>query len=1106
MNQAALCVSCHGVLEADDANGLCAACLQRSLLFGDLDEVESLGGDLGDYEILSEIARGGMGVVFKARSRRLKRIVALKLVHVTTASRASMRQRFLFEAEIAAGLDHPNIVPVYEFGESDGRPWFSMKLVEGGSLEARLAEYVVPPDARDPARCRRVAELMSTVARAVQYAHDHGVLHRDLKPSNILVDESGVPHVTDFGLAKRLDGGGTMTLPEVVLGTPAYMAPEVARSGASAAGVRSDLYSLGAVLHHLLSGRPPFAAKSTLELIREVAESRQPTASKLGRHVDRDLAIICSKCLENPEQRRYATASDLADDLDRYLRGEPIHARAITWVEQGWHWCRMRPVMTMLVGFLMLALGIGAAGILSQWQRAEDNLRKSEVSELLAVAAERKSGENAYFAQIAEAMSAREKGDLGRAARLLAMQGSGQGRFEWRLLSWLNQGDSTRQRVVPGGGVRCMTWVPQRQRVAMVGEDRVLRWLDPLTDVLEEGITIPALEDRHADVVLDRGFHAIGFAPDGRHLFCADGDLLMVLEAATGKVLHTAAGRHMAGLWLDDRRLLLGGCILWGADRGDATEIFDVVSGETRVIPKRRHAPFAMSADGQWLAWVRIGQAGSEIQILKSADLESPNPTILRSISTRVMDAGLLAFSGDGRHLIQCLGDTTGLMGHLEVVSLETGEVMLRQAFPAQIRGIATDPSEPVVAVATDDAVLRTLRYGEKPPVVLTYDDGARPGLSQPVGSEGPQEPPERLLSRTAGEGRFQFFLGHRERIHDVLALRAGGRWLTASEDGTLSWWPREAAILGARVSGVRTSNPWEHPTASRDGRFVLYRGETDQCWLWDRKTGARHAFPEGTHAVAVMNDGRAVTRHAGTDEIDVWGLPATEGKVPTRLWRIRGTEAYPRFGQMVRGVLSADGRNIVGLLPGRLFVVDLENRLAVGTGDERMLHGSNGVNCMDVSPDSKWIAVTGFIGRRVRVYRVDDVNAGHVALGNPADYDTAVAFHPDGRRLFVGNEDGWVRVFDVGTRQELPAEGWRAQTGAVTALAVSGDGNVVATSGDRTLRFWEALPGSEPGLMRRERMQVNVPTARNWMRFGDGDRVLLHSAPGQPLEAWEAP
>jgi hypothetical protein len=207
----------------------------------------------------------------------------------------------------------------------------------------------------------------------------------------------------------------------------------------------------------------------------------------------------------------------------------------------------------------------------------------------------------------------------------------------------------------------------------------------------------------------------------------------------------------------------------------------------------------------------------------------------------------------------------------------------------------------------------------------------------------------------------------------------------------------------------------------------------------------------------------------------------------------------------MVQGVLTADGRSIVGLLPGRLFVVDLENRSAVGTGDERMLHGSNGVNCMDVSPDSRWIAVTGFIGRRVRLYRVDNVNGGHVALGNPADYDTAVAFHPDGRRLFVGNEDGWVRVFDVGTRQELPAEGWRAHTGAVTALAVSGDGNVVATSGDRTLRFWEALPGREPGLTRRERMQVNVPTARNWMRFGDGDRVLLHCAPGQPLEAWEA-
>jgi hypothetical protein len=255
-----------------------------------------------------------------------------------------------------------------------------------------------------------------------------------------------------------------------------------------------------------------------------------------------------------------------------------------------------------------------------------------------------------------------------------------------------------------------------------------------------------------------------------------------------------------------------------------------------------------------------------------------------------------------------------------------------------------------------------------------------------------------------------------------------------------------------------------------------------------------------------MLKDGRAVTRDALTGEIFFWS--AVDGGVagdgPKELWRIQGTPSFAGFGQGIRGAISADERIVVGLIPGKLIVLNLETHTTSGTDDQRMLYGASGVNCIDLSPDGRWIAVTGFIGRRARLYRSDAVTEGFFPLGHAEDYDTAIAFHPDGKRLYVGNEDGWVRVFDVATRQELPSEAWRAQTGAVTALAVSQDGRIVATSGDQTLHFWNALPsGGEP---RQLRLRISPIAPRNWIRFANEDRVLLHCAPKHALEAWEAP
>jgi peroxiredoxin/tRNA A-37 threonylcarbamoyl transferase component Bud32/tetratricopeptide (TPR) repeat protein len=309
----------------------------------------------GDYELLQEVARGGMGVVFKARQKSLNRIVALKMILAGHLASREQVRRFHVEAEQAASLDHPNIVPIYQVGEEEGQHYFTMKLIEGGNLAHRLAGKSMPP--RDAVR------LVATVARAVHYAHQRGVLHRDLKPGNILLDVQGVPHVTDFGLAKHLGGLGgqagdyASTQSGAIVGTPSYMAPEQAAARKDLS-VAVDVYSLGAILFELLTSKPPFHAPNPIDTILQVMEQEPPRPRSLNPQLDRDLEIITLKCLNKDPQRRYGSALRLAEDLDRYLGREPIQARPATRTERAIKWARRRPAAAALVGV------VGLAGIL----------------------------------------------------------------------------------------------------------------------------------------------------------------------------------------------------------------------------------------------------------------------------------------------------------------------------------------------------------------------------------------------------------------------------------------------------------------------------------------------------------------------------------------------------------------------------------------------------------------------------------------------------------------------------------------------------------------------------------------------------------------------
>src|SRR5437870_1551661 len=309
-------------------------------------------GDFGDYELLEEIGRGGQGVVYRARQKSLNRTVALKVIGLGHWATEAHLKRFRREAESAASLEHPCIVPIHEVGERDGSCYFSMKFVEGGQLDAVAKREAMP--------VRRAVELIAKVARTVHYAHEHGILHRDIKPGNILLDAKGEPHLTDFGLARLVESESSVTQTLDVLGTPSYMAPEQALGNNAAVSSLTDVYGLGAVLYQLLTGHPPFAGGTTYETIKLLLDTEPRQPRQWNPKIDRDLNTICLKCLEKDPKRRYASALALADDLEHWLKHEPIRARRTGLVTGGRKWVRRNPIIAVMAAMLLvLAVPLG---------------------------------------------------------------------------------------------------------------------------------------------------------------------------------------------------------------------------------------------------------------------------------------------------------------------------------------------------------------------------------------------------------------------------------------------------------------------------------------------------------------------------------------------------------------------------------------------------------------------------------------------------------------------------------------------------------------------------------------------------------------------------
>jgi Protein kinase domain len=323
------------------------------------------------YEILGELGRGGMGIVFKARERRLNRLVAIKTVSEATFTAPAQLRRFLAEAEVIARLKHPNIIPIYAIGEENGRPYFSLELAEGGNLSDRLA--------KGPITARQAAEMIETLARAVSDAHAAGIIHRDLKPSNVLLSSDGVPKIGDFGLAKLLGDDSARTISGEVLGTPSYMAPEQAEGRSRDVGPASDIFALGAILYHTLTGRPPFLGASAMETMKLVTSTEAVPPRQQRPEIPRDLETITMKCLEKDPRGRYADTGALADDLRWFLEGRPIAARPVGPVGRFGRWRRRNPALAATAAALLMTFIFGTPALLGLWLRAWADRTRAEV-------------------------------------------------------------------------------------------------------------------------------------------------------------------------------------------------------------------------------------------------------------------------------------------------------------------------------------------------------------------------------------------------------------------------------------------------------------------------------------------------------------------------------------------------------------------------------------------------------------------------------------------------------------------------------------------------------------------------------------------------------
>ncbi len=1042
---------------------------------------------LADYELIREVARGGMGVVYEARQKSLNRIVALKMIRAGELADAEDVARFYSEAEAAANLRHPNIVAVYEVGRagaSGEHHYFTMDFVAGPSLLEIVRKQ--PLDAVTAAR------RLAKVARAIQFAHDRGVLHRDLKPANILLGDGVEPLVTDFGLAKRLGTDSGVTIAGTVLGTPSYMPPEQAAGKLSELGPHSDIYSLGAVLYECVTGRPPFVAADMLEVFRQVIQEEPLPPRRLSPKLPRDLETICLKCLEKDRQRRYLSAAALADDLERFLRGEPIAARAVSVIERAAKWARRHPAWAALYGVLVAAAVtvLGVAGFYNH-ELSNSNaelskaLTNANTERTKATSSLRAELRNAYATKIQRAEDCWQElpPNIAHARELLASLVPKDGAedmrgVEWHILSAMCDTDD--ERVLDGtGSIKDLVVLPDGSLFAFRDAKRtpVLEWVDPSgktgRQILSGSMSTNQMK------LSARAEWAVAGGLGGRVELRSRRDpdrpveTLTSAEDALAEMAISPDGRRIAWcthgghyhIWsVADRRLEFEG------ELDDQQLIFSI----------------NFSPNGEWL-----GLCGPRRAFAVSMQTRVPGsfPT------PRSANFSALAFSPDGEQMMLAHND---------------GQVDL---FDLPLKRVGSKPR----------LTFNTLRLNVRPEVLLYLPSGK-------VLAVGASNGLVILLDIETGKARM--FRGHTELI-TCLAVSADGRWLySGSSRGEVLKWDTTVTDQRATIVAGPTNDSGEllayhcldySPDGRRlaiGGRWVLFSdqpptGELAILGAATRQVVRRVEMPEGINACRFTQDSRQIVYGSAqaltpgrfwladldalalSREISVPGqnlfaaAPLAGGNIA-----LAGSDETVRLWSPKTGTLVGEWRPQIARK--RSLTSEMFNLVPSASGQHALAHGEGGLvrlwdaaggrelltapanlgqEPMAVSPDGRlvvWPAANPDLRQsleleglattpevpwldewheRAIVFDVQERKVRFIISGHSANL-SAFAFSADGRRLAAGDSRGYVKLWDTETGHELLV--LEAHLNDVFGIAFHPSGKELATVGtDGLVRIW---------------------------------------------------